>query len=233
MMTSIQLLLLSVATLYAKCQGFVQIHESSILSKNIYYSTTTSHNLRKVSVPFHRSTLSPSNIGRNKSSIKRNLINNDQPDLIPTQDGDESLQLGSQWSSPLDKPVLATLDFVALTIFAAVGKASHSSNGALDLGAVFITAFPFLVSWFATSPLTGVYNDFVLKGEEDDDNDYLDIAIATLKGWALAVPLGCAGRGIIKGYVPPLPFVIVTLISTLVILTTVRLLYTAVGKQIK
>jgi len=37
--------------------------------------------------------------------------------------------------------------------------------------------------------------------------------------------LGCALRGVIKGYVPPLPFVIVTLIATLVLLGGTRALY--------
>jgi len=46
----------------------------------------------------------------------------------------------------------------------------------------------------------------------------------------IAVPLGCALRGIIKGYVPPVPFVIVTLIATLVILSIGRSAYTALSE---
>ena len=49
-----------------------------------------------------------------------------------------------------------------------------------------------------------------------------------VKGWAVAVPLGIALRGAIKGYVPPTPFIIVTLISTLVILVGVRVLFAVV-----
>lgn len=45
------------------------------------------------------------------------------------------------------------------------------------------------------------------------------------KGWIVAIPIGIVGRGIIKGYVPPVPFMIVTLISTLVILVGVRVLF--------
>ena len=139
------------------------------------------------------------------------------------------------FSTPLDKPVLAALDFVSLMTFAAIGKASHAADGSLDIGAVLTTAFPFLLSWFATSPITGVYSDNTFSGErEEGSNEYLDAALGTLKGWAVAVPLGIAGRGLIKGYIPPLPFVVVTLISTLVILTIVRLLYTAVeGKLVQ
>ena len=68
-------------------------------------------------------------------------------------------QEDSSSSSPLDRPVLAALDAAALTTFAAVGKASHSAaDGSLDIVAVAVTAAPFLLAWFATSPLTGVYN---------------------------------------------------------------------------
>lgn len=160
----------------------------------------------------------------------------DQPETISTEQNGEVVLTNNQWATPLDKPIVASLDFIALTIFAAVGKASHSADGSLDIAAVFTTAFPFLVSWFVTSPLTGIYNDGgenSNRGEETESNEYLDVVKVTLKGWAVAIPLGCVGRGLIKGYVPPLPFVIVTLIATLVILSTSRLLYAAVSKQIE
>lgn len=125
-------------------------------------------------------------------------------------------------SMPLDKPVLASIDFASLVTFAGVGKASHSADGSLDIAAVFLTAFPFLVAWYTTSPLTGVYKD------DDGDNVALDALKVAAKGWIIAVPLGCVLRGIIKGYVPPAPFVIVTMIATLVILGGTRVLYAVV-----
>jgi len=135
-------------------------------------------------------------------------------------------------SSPLARPLLASLDFVALTTFAAIGKASHASDGSLDLAAVAVTAAPFVVAWFATSPFTGVYQTLLVNQGTPTTSSAAgskDVAIAsvvqTAKGWALAVPLGCALRGVIKGYVPPLPFVIVTLIATLVLLGGTRALY--------
>ena len=45
-------------------------------------------------------------------------------------------------STPLDKPLLASIDFASLVTFAGVGKASHSADGSLDIAAVFVTAFP-------------------------------------------------------------------------------------------
>ena len=122
-------------------------------------------------------------------------------------------------ASPLDEPLLAGLDAAALIVFASVGKASHSADGSIDLAAVLAVAFPFLLSWFGTSPFTGVY--------KDDCGDFR----TTLKGWAVSVPLGCALRGIIKGYVPPAPFVVVTLISTLAILSGTRFAYSKLASE--
>jgi len=118
------------------------------------------------------------------------------------------------------RPVLALVDTAALLAFAAVGKASHDATGALSLVAVAQTALPFVASWFVTSPLTGVYDENSSGG-----NLIQDTLIQTAKGWALAIPLGCVLRGVLKGYAPPVPFVIVTMIATLVVLTVARLGY--------
>ena len=138
----------------------------------------------------------------------------------------EDSDAGSKLSTPLSEPALAALDIVALVGFAAVGKASHAPDGSVDLSAVLVTGFPFVVSWLLTSPLTGVYQDLQLTKSSASTGDIAkDALVQTAKGWALAVPLGCALRGIIKGYLPPVPFVIVTLIATLVILGGVRVVY--------
>ncbi|KAL7541945.1 hypothetical protein ACHAXR_011380 [Thalassiosira sp. AJA248-18] len=126
--------------------------------------------------------------------------------------------------TPLDRPLLAVVDTISLVIFAAIGKSSHSSvDGSLDLLAVLVTAFPFVSAWLATSPLTGVYSP-----DDRGNNIFASTAVTIGKGWIVAVPLGIALRGVIKGYVPPVPFMIVTLISTLVILVGVRILFSVV-----
>lgn len=123
-------------------------------------------------------------------------------------------------SSPLDRPILSAIDAASIFIFAGIGKASHSAvDGSLDVFAVLVTAFPFLVSWFLIAPLVGSYTPEATR-------DVKSAVIQTGKGWALAIPMGCLLRGVIKGYVPPIPFVIVTLISTLVILSAGRAGYT-------
>lgn len=131
-------------------------------------------------------------------------------------------------ATPFDKPALAVLDFLSLMLFAGIGKASHSADGSLDISAVFNTAGPFLLAWFSTSPITGVY----ANGDSTEDGIF-DVGLRAAKGWVLAVPFGCVLRGLVKGYVPPLPFVVVTLISTLIIIGGSRIVYSVVKKNLK
>ena len=149
-----------------------------------------------------------------------------KPSSITLSQSQENNDAGSGLSTPFSNPPLAALDVVALICFAAVGKASHAPDGSIDLSAVLVTGFPFLLTWLATAPLTGVYQDLHMTKSNADTADIVKGALVqTAKGWALAVPLGCALRGVIKGYVPPAPFVIVTLIATLVILGSFRVVY--------
>lgn len=134
----------------------------------------------------------------------------------------------SSWSTPLDRPVLAGVDLLSLLVFAAVGKASHAANGELDPLAVLGTAAPFVVSWFLTSPLSGVYDPRANRRRRPSDNIIVSELQTAAKGWILSVPLGIVFRGVIKGYVPPVPFIIVTLIATLVILGGARVLFSVV-----
>ncbi|KAG7370733.1 DUF3054 domain containing protein [Nitzschia inconspicua] len=136
-------------------------------------------------------------------------------------------------STLLDRPVLAILDFVALMVFAAIGKASHAVGDETtlfqELSGVALTALPFVVSWFATSFVTGVYQTIRISDDTNNNNSNNDWLVSTwkqtAKGWIVAIPLGCVGRGLIKGYVPPIPFVIVTMIATFVILGLTRTAY--------
>ena len=124
--------------------------------------------------------------------------------------------------TPLDRPLLAIIDTISLTIFAAIGKSSHSSDGSLDILSVLITAFPFITVWLATSPITAVYSpDY----KNEKSNVIASVLMKVMGGWLLAIPLGIVMRGLIKGYVPPAPFIVVTLLATLIILVGVRILF--------
>uniref|UniRef100_A0A7S3VAB7 DUF3054 domain-containing protein n=1 Tax=Chaetoceros debilis TaxID=122233 RepID=A0A7S3VAB7_9STRA len=139
---------------------------------------------------------------------------------------DEDSSSFTSLSTPLDKPALAAVDFLALLVFAGVGKASHSADGSLDIAAILTTAFPFFLAWFATSPFTGIYESS--NSGVNEENTILDAGKLAAKGWIVAIPLGCAIRGVIRGYVPPAPFVVVTLLVTLIMLGGSRMLYAVV-----
>lgn len=93
------------------------------------------------------------------------------------------------------------------------------------------TAAHFLVAWFATSPLTGVYNTLDVPKEASALNVAASSLVQTAKGWVVAMPLGCVGRGIVEGYVPPMSFVVVTLVATLILLASVRALAAVVAHR--
>ena len=140
---------------------------------------------------------------------------------------EEDIHSQLKTSLPLDRPLLAALDVASLTAFAAVGKASHAPDGSMDVAAVAVTAAPFVVAWLGTSPWTGVYHTL-----DNDRQIVVASLVQTTKGWALAVPLGCAFRGVIRGYLPPISFVVVTLLATLVILCGTRALYAVAERKV-
>jgi hypothetical protein len=129
---------------------------------------------------------------------------------------------------------LAAVDGLALLAFAAIGKSSHAADGSVDVAATVAVAAPFLLSWFATSPWTKVYDERdggngTVGGEETVPTTttglIVDVIIQTARGWIVAVPTGIVLRGLLKGYVPPTSFIVVTMVATLVILTLARVAY--------
>lgn len=162
------------------------------------------------------------------SNQSTRLCNTAKDSLEEAVDSENSVK-DAGFTTPLDRPGLAILDLVALLVFAAIGKASHTSTESLlsEINSVLITAAPFILSWYVTSPITGVYNT-----SSNDKNGAIQSSIMqTAKGWIVAIPIGCAIRGIIKGYVPPVPFVIVTMIATAILLIVSRLVYSFVRSR--
>ena len=153
----------------------------------------------------------------NRLKLNRNLLN---PMMMGNQDPQSNVNVKEgSYEALVSRPGLALLDLASLFLFAAIGKASHATDGSIDIVSICITAFPFVVSWFSVAPLLGSYDRLATQ-------DAIGAFIYTARGWGLAIPLGCALRGAIKGYIPPTPFVVVTMISTLVILGGSRALYT-------
>lgn len=151
---------------------------------------------------------------------------------MASADSEPDSKLVRTSSSPLDRPLLAMVDAAALLLFAAIGRANHGVGDGDDALQTLATAAPFWVAWFVTSPLTGVYaqnrSDVTAARSNSNNNLVVDSWKQILPAWAVAVPLGCVLRGIVKGYVPPIPFVVVTLVATLVILGIGRLVFSIV-----
>ncbi|KAG2436547.1 hypothetical protein HYH02_011484 [Chlamydomonas schloesseri] len=106
--------------------------------------------------------------------------------------------------------VLAAGDAAALLLFAAAGRSNHGeATQAVDaLG----TALPFIIGWFATAPFLGGF------GAEARKKGVPAAAATAAKCWAAGVPLGLVIRGLSRGYVPPVPFIGVSMAVTGVLL---------------
>ena len=57
-------------------------------------------------------------------------------------------------------------------------------------------------------------------------------AVTAAKCWAVATPLGLVLRGLSKGYIPPTPFIVVSMVSTAVVLVGWRSALAAVSKKV-
>jgi Protein of unknown function (DUF3054) len=153
-----------------------------------------------------------------------------------TTDKDATAMSSISFSSTL----LGLVDLAMFFVFAAMGRASHVDGSSLDVMATLYTAAPFVAAWFFTAPWTGVYQENPhgkLPVVVATTASYSDVAVAAalqaLRGWVVAMPLGCVIRGVVKGYVPPLPFVLVTLVATFVLLSAARVMYAVTARYLQ
>ena len=121
------------------------------------------------------------------------------------------------------KPALLAGDFSALLTFAVIGRASHDES--VDLIGSLLTAFPFILGFFAVAKPLGAYDE----GSTDTYQRMLD---SLGPAWFFGILSGCILRGIGKLAFPPIAFCIATLIFTFVLLVLPRtlLVYTHTGE---
>ncbi len=103
-----------------------------------------------------------------------------------------------------------------LCLFAAIGRGNH--NEGLSFFTILGTALPFLLSWTTSSSFLGAYTREATASTGK-------AALNLLPAWAVSVALALAMRGVIKGYMPPTPFIMVSLVSTFSLLFAWRWLY--------
>jgi hypothetical protein len=126
----------------------------------------------------------------------------------------------SNWGDLVQRPGLAAGDAMALVTFAAVGRAMHG-EAPLSLDTV-VTAAPFLAAWLATSPLMGMFTFQATRNQGEGIK-------SLVPAWIVAMPLAIGLRALVKGEAPPTPFVIVSLVTTLVFLELWRAVYIGVN----
>lgn len=126
-------------------------------------------------------------------------------------------QANNNWADLANRPLLAVGDAAFLLLFATIGRSVHTGGLSFDLQSL-VTAAPFLGAWLLVAPLLGAYTPSATRSTGDALG-------AVAKAWIVAVPLGLVGRGVMKGEVPPTPFIGVAMVMTLVFLTSWRTLY--------
>jgi hypothetical protein len=122
-------------------------------------------------------------------------------------------------NNPIDifnRPGLYFGDVLSILLFAIIGKANHAED--LSIFSLLETAGPFLLTWSLVSSFVGAYTRKATAS-------YSAVFTSLLPGWFLGISSGLIFRGFLKGYIPPTPFIIVSLISTFVLLLLWRTFY--------
>lgn len=85
--------------------------------------------------------------------------------LLGQSDVEESIKSKSNLIDIINRKGLVVTDILAFLSFAAVGRASHSTDGN-NLINVFATAFPFIFSWLFVSPFLGSFTREATSSKE-------------------------------------------------------------------
>jgi hypothetical protein len=111
-------------------------------------------------------------------------------------------------------------DAIAFLIFAAIGRRSHGEAATISsFLQVAGTAAPFALGWFIVAPFIGAYR---LRQTTGVGN----MAQRTALSWVAAWPVALLFRGIaVDRAVPPLTFMLISLISNMVFLEVWRALF--------
>jgi hypothetical protein len=133
-------------------------------------------------------------------------------------DLDITTQSRSNWRDMASRKGLVVIDILALLTFAAIGRNNHGE--AVDILAILGTAIPFIIGWITVSPVLGSYTRASTKSKKA-------IPQSLLLPWAVSIPLSLAIRSAIRGDIPPVPFIVVSMVSTFVLMSVYRFVYIA------
>lgn len=122
----------------------------------------------------------------------------------------------NNWGDLVARPGLLITDLFAFTVFATIGRTNHGEG--LDPLSIVATAAPFVIGWIAISPLLGAYS-------RNATAKLSQIPLQLALPWAVATPAALALRGALRGTTPPIPFIVVSMVATLVLLSIARFAY--------
>jgi hypothetical protein len=85
------------------------------------------------------------------------------PDQIPESTSElQAAPAGPEWLPRWELAALALGDFLALILFATIGRSSHGMTGPTPLLSVLNTAVPFMVAWLVVGMALGMYRGVAL-----------------------------------------------------------------------
>jgi hypothetical protein len=122
----------------------------------------------------------------------------------------------NNWGDLFKRLDLASGDIAALLAFSIGGRLSH--NEGIDPVDLFITAAPFVFSWLFISPFLGAYS-------REATSSKAAIASKLVFPWAVSIPAALVVRGLSKGYVPPITFIMISMTVTFVSIFIWRTFY--------
>ena len=122
----------------------------------------------------------------------------------------------NNWGDLINRPLLAIGDILSFILFALIGRTQHGEVG--NIFDVVTTTFPFLITWLIISPLFGAYS-------RQATSSIGALPLAVIPSLLLSTIGGVGIRSLIKGYIPPMAFGIVTLLVTSVLIISWRSLY--------
>jgi FlaA1/EpsC-like NDP-sugar epimerase len=85
------------------------------------------------------------------------------PEQIPDPASErQAASAGPDWLPRWELAALALGDFLALILFAVIGRSSHGMTGPTPLLSVLNTAVPFMVAWLVIGMVLGMYRGVAL-----------------------------------------------------------------------
>lgn len=116
----------------------------------------------------------------------------------------------------INRPLLATGDVLSFLLFAFIGRTNHHEQ--LGLLEVVQTSLPFLIPWLIISPFFGSYS----RNATSSQSKVLPFVLPSA---SVSLILACVIRYYEKGYPPPVSFIAISTVITLMFLCGWRGLY--------